>query len=596
MGATPTTHHYPLWHGPPYREPAVRIAGRGLTRARAKPRPLGPRELGAAVALLVVADLALWSAEGLASGGLGFAAFFIGVPALLFVAIRSWKASIRLGVLIGLLLLVVARVVYRPTPLTIGCGLGLVVGFALALRGRRVFVPMMLVAVLGVATTLPSRVGAAFAGLTSIGRRTRVGRVSVLPVVVPIALVGLFAGTFALANPIIARGLGAVWSLLSGCAFFPSVGRFVFWTMSLTLGVALLRPAYRLATASEVAPDHGIARPASLLIARNALVGLNGLFLVETVLDARYLWLGSPPLGMSTQQYAHEGAFWLTLALVMLTVVVGLMFRGPLANDPRAARIRVLAQAWMAQGLVLAAGTYRRIGIHVAHSGLSDLRIVGILGTTLVVIGVVFVGWKLRNQKTFAWLVRRQLDALALMLVVYASAPTHLLSARVNVSRLLAGELPPAIHVFRQSKETESVAELLPLLDHPDARVREGVAALLDDARTRLRADVARQQSWKQRDLASARALAALDESAVRIAGALGTTPTAEAKDTLLDLVHDVNGAPSERARRERAVPTEAAADAVRNEAGPGRPDARPCHPKGNGTLPPKVAPSSSAS
>lgn len=58
--------------------------------------------------------------------------------------------------------------------------------------------------------------------------------------------------------------------------------------------------------------------------------------LLSTLSDAAYLWTGTPPAGMRTQQYAHRGAFWLTIALVMCTGLVGVMFRGPLSHDLRA--------------------------------------------------------------------------------------------------------------------------------------------------------------------------------------------------------------------------------------------------------------------
>src|SRR5262249_17897522 len=139
----------------------------------------------------------------------------------------------------------------------------------------------------------------------------------------------------------------------------PSPGRITIWAVSLVAAASLLRPACRLATGTEAAEAQGEATETSLLVARNALALLNALFLGYNVLDARYLWTGSPPVGMQTQQYAHEGAFWLTVALVMLTAVIGVMFRGALAHDARANRSRTLAYAWMAQGLILGLGTYR---------------------------------------------------------------------------------------------------------------------------------------------------------------------------------------------------------------------------------------------
>jgi hypothetical protein len=295
----------------------------------------------------------------------------------------------------------------------------------------------------------------------------------------------------------------------------------------------------RLARGGEAAEAIGEATPVALAVSRNALVMLNLLFLAYNALDAAYLWSGSPPAGMRTQQYAHAGAFWLTVALVMLTAVVGVMFRAALAHDGRAASARTLAYVWCTQGAVLAAGTYRRIAIHIAKSGLSDLRIVGILGTTRVATGVVLVAWKLRERRTFTWLVRRQLDAFALTAALYAVVPTHLASAHVNVARIGAGEYRPAMHMFRQAASEESVAAVLPLLDHSDVRIRQGVAAILEEERERLRAG--EPAAWRERSFAATRAIAVLDAAGPKIAATLGNVDRRDARRSLYEVTRVAN-------------------------------------------------------
>ncbi len=98
--------------------------------------------------------------------------------------------------------------------------------------------------------------------------------------------------------------------------------RIFVWVTGLLCATALLRPACRLATGTEAAVEIGEATPTALLVARNALGALNVLFLLYNGLDAAYLWSGAPPEGVHTQQYAHQGTFWLTVALVMVTGVI----------------------------------------------------------------------------------------------------------------------------------------------------------------------------------------------------------------------------------------------------------------------------------
>jgi hypothetical protein len=540
--APATAMHAPTqqpWAGPPYRHTPT-WGHSPFAPQRPKPKPFRGRELAAVVAMVVAGDVAFFSSKGATVGGFGLAVLFAAVPIAIIVAARARRMSVRLVVVGALLATIAIRSVLEPTVLTTIAGFGLIGVLAYALRARRSFVPEMVATGLYAIGKLPSRIGAAFAGVRKITSKTKLGSISVLPILVPVVLCAAFVGVFALANPVVAHGVSALWDIVASFGL-PSPLRVFAWLVLAVASISILRPALRLPKGSEEATAEGEATKTSLLVSRNALVGLNALFFAYNALDAAYLWSGRQPAGMTTQQYAHEGAFWLTIALAMLTAVVGVMFRGALAHDVRGKISRALAFAWMAQGLVLAIGTYRRIAIHIAHSGLSDLRIVAILGTTLVACGVALVAYKLKTRRTLTWLVRRQLDAFALTVTLYAIVPTHLVAANVNTSRITSGEYRPLLHMFRQSKQAESAASLVPLLHHDDRRVRQGVAALLLDERDALRTEVDSQHSWRERDIASQRTLAALDAAAPDMEAAIGGVSRSAAKKTLLEISRVAN-------------------------------------------------------
>lgn len=534
----------PPWPSPPYRSMPQQHGFVPYVRKVNPAKAFRPIELVALLAVLVGVDIALWH-DGPASGGVGLAIFFTVLPIAMFVAAKKKHFTPRVIAIGALATLVALRCAYEATPGVVMSGLGLVGAFALALRKKRLFVPDIFLSALSSTGRIPSRLGAAWRGVKALIARTRVGNVSFLPIVVPAGLVAAFLGVFALANPVVAHGLGAAFSFAATLVSFPSPLRIMFWSVTLLGGVVLLRPGVWASRGAEAATTEGRpeATVTSVQIARNALIGLNALFLGFIGLDAKFLVVGSAPAGMTTQDYAHQGAFWLTVALLMLTAVIGFFFRGPLAHDRAAPvqKVRWLAYGWMGQGLVLALATYRRIGIHITHSGLSDLRIVGILGTTLVVSGVLLVALKLKKQKTFTWLVRRQLDAFAVTTIVYCLTSTHALGASVNVQRVEHGEYRPLLHAFAQSRHAESVTTYLPLLHHPDQRVREGVGALLSEERAALRREVSEQNDWRGRDLATRHALAELEAHASDIDGALGNASPSAAKDVLLQIAHVAN-------------------------------------------------------
>ena len=352
----------------------------------------------------------------------------------------------------------------------------------------------------------------------------RSGRQFTGAILIPSALVGVFVAIFAFANPLVARWLG----FLGRAVVVPDGARFALWISAAFGGVLLLRPSARRSTAVEAADTESEASDASLAVGQNALLALNVLFLLFNALDATYLWAGAPPPGVSEQAYAHEGAVWLTVGLLVLTAVVGVLFRGALAHDPRARLSRILAYTWLGQGGVLALGTFRRIAIHVSTSGLSNIRILGIAGTALVAFSLVLIGMKLRRRFTFAWLLRRQLDALVVGLLAFSILPTHLVSARVNASRILMHRYQPLVNVTEEAQEVESAAALLPLVGHDDERIRRGVAALLLNE---LDAVTRREQhaGLRDTDLATRQTRADLERARPELESVLGDVERSDA-------------------------------------------------------------------
>ncbi len=536
-GHVPQAHHaFPdtlvSAYGYPYRPEPVAPPARIV---RVAPRPAPVRALALWAAAIAACDVALWDG----TGGFGLGVLFLSLPVSLAVSARRLRLSARLLGAAALLAMVCAKCIYSPTPGSVVLGLFLTAVVALHVRQRSVYVPEIVRATLASPMIVANRVAAFYGGIARLVRHTRLGRQHVLPVAVPLALGAVFVGVFAMANPVVEGWLTCAWGAVSSFVSLPSPLRVGLWGV-LGVGLTVLfRPATRLVRHAFDMELAGEASGVSLAIARNALVLLNVVFLGVNLLDAAYLWAGSPPPGTDTQKYAHAGAFWLSLALALVTATLGVLFRRELAFDPRARLARILGYVWVGQSFVLALGAYRRIAMHVARSGLSDLRLMGVFGTTLVCVGLGFVVVKLARRRSFSWLLRRQLDALVAAFVLFSLTPTHLVSARVNVSRIRAGEYRPLLHMFAQARHAESAPSLLPLLGHEDARVRQGAAALLLDSEAALRADAPTR--WTERQVAREAALRSLSARHRDIEAALEGAPRDRARNVLMDVMKGAN-------------------------------------------------------
>ncbi|HEX7838739.1 MAG TPA: DUF4153 domain-containing protein [Kofleriaceae bacterium] len=480
-------------------------------------------------AIIALADLALYQG----AGGAGLAVLFAGIPAILFLIARARSTSRRFAAISAVLALVAIRCLWQSSTGATLLGMAMLLPFAIALATPRSFVPELVASALGTAWTSVRQLRGFGTALADLAGPVRRSRASWAPLYIPAALVALFGAIFAAANPVIQRWLGSAVDLVGGLAWAPSPLRFVFWGACAIAAAGLLRPVIRtiagldarLGVAHDAAPTDEDPAAAHLALARNGMIALNTLFLGYNALDAVYLWGGHAPSGVTHTEYAHAGAAWLTVAFVLGTIVLGAVFRGPIEHHASGKLARRLAYAWAGQNFLLAAGTFRRITMYIAYSGLTELRIVGIFGTSLATLGLAIVVCKVWRHKTMLWVLRRQLDALALAVAIFVVAPTDDLAMRYNAARIAADQYRPLLHLYEQPLRPEAVPALLALLDHPDPVVREGVAVIVAAQRERLRADDARATSWLDFELARHRALGALDDAAAHLAEVMPADP-----------------------------------------------------------------------
>jgi hypothetical protein len=150
------------------------------------------------------------------------------------------------------------------------------------------------------------------------------------------------------------------------------------------------------------------------------------------------------------------------------------------------------------------------------------------------------VGLKLRRRHSFTWLLRRQTDAFFLTVVLFAVLPTHYLGARFNVARINAGAYEPLIHMVPQSRETEAVLQLLPLLDHSDPNIRRGDADIVLSRAQALQHPRNRARHVGERDLLTPYVRRGLAAAGARVREVLAEPPVADPRG-LMDMGYDAH-------------------------------------------------------
>lgn len=462
------------------------------------------RELFCLMLIVAVCDATIYRGNGFA----GYALLFGVVPVLIVCGTTQRRKHVSLWIVAPMLVLLAGRLLWCGSWLTVCVGVAVLMGFTMSLSGQR---PDVLEGMVFAAHTMISgyRGFAVYPKLFSrSGPRSK--RTHWLTIGLPLAALLVFSLLFILANPDVATVFRAGWMRVASTIeeWFAIISlpptEVLFWMVTAWVAVGFLRPVINRDTFEDVpVPDAPLQSKSPThapdpvnLASRNTLIVVSLLFAVYLAFEFQTLWFRVFPKGFYYSGYAHEGAAWLTVALGVSTVILSIIFRGPLLDDPRLSRLRRLAWVWSLENMLLAVAVYHRLFIYVGFNGMTRMRIVGFYGMSAVVVGFLLVLWKIGRNRDFVWLLRRHLWTLALAIYLYSITPVDALAMRYNVGRIMAGDSAPCVQISVHAISSEGFLVLQPLVTCNDPVIREGLKALLAN-----RLDEAESQaSQRQKD------------------------------------------------------------------------------------------------
>jgi hypothetical protein len=450
--------------------------------------PIVRREVFAVVLWTLLADLLIFRTLGFSGPGL-----FLGLaPAVFFIGCPGLSRGPARNLTIGLIVVVAARMVWLGSGWTILSALMLVTALAMSASGC---VPYVLEGFV-----LASR--AAIDGGKRISLYSLPNRISgkarsggqTLAWFLPAIAATVFGAIFVFANPDLFKMVSIRFEQLAERfqLWFTglSIWEMPFCVLALLIGAGLMRPVLPLLRIGPIEPEElsssAPARSPLYAAYRNTLLTLIVLFAVYLTFEWTTLWTREFPVGFYYAGYAHQGAAWLTFALALATAVLSVVFSGAMPRDDRLGLLRRLSWIWAAQNMLLAAAVYNRLMIYVGYNGMTQMRTVGFFGITAVVIGFSLVVYKIGRERGFWWLIRAQLIALVLTVIVYSVFPVDYVAHRYNAATVARGYLHPSVMIAVKPISNEGVFPLLSLTTCEDEIVRNGVLALLAERQRKI--------------------------------------------------------------------------------------------------------------
>ncbi|MBK9759336.1 MAG: DUF4173 domain-containing protein [Flavobacteriales bacterium] len=206
------------------------------------------------------------------------------------------------------------------------------------------------------------------------------------------------------------------------------------------------------------------------------LVLVNALLLVVNAIDIQWVWFGfMVEPGMSLKEFVHEGTWLLIISILLSMAILFYQFRGNMNFHPKNRTLILLASAWLVQNFILGVSVFLRNYHYISFHGLAYKRIGVIVFLVLMLVGLVTLFIKIRERKSFFYLVRVNGWAAFAMLVSLGTVDWDSTIVRYNLHHWNQGEIDVDNYLAMSDK-------VLPLLYADMDRVREQMSKHQENA------------------------------------------------------------------------------------------------------------------
>jgi hypothetical protein len=270
-------------------------------------------------------------------------------------------------------------------------------------------------------------------------------------IVIPVVIVIIFISIYSAANPVFEEMVSGVTDMLDSIIRFITdrieVGLFWFFFFGVIISDFLI-----LRTTESSIAKRALAASDQLVRKRKKqyfktldlglkrefrsgmilLIALNALLLLINCIDIYWVWFNFEWSGDYLKQFVHEGTYLLIISIIISIAISMYVFRGNQNFYSNNSWLKRLAILWLAQNVVLAVSVGIRNLHYIQYYALAHKRIGIMFFLLATIIGLAIVIIKIRERKTFHFVLRKTALASFCILITMTLVNWDVLIAKYN--------------------------------------------------------------------------------------------------------------------------------------------------------------------